>query len=105
LSNDIDFGKKWLGFPCSVEYFKEIKPVFDNLTRLRKSSKALQKWDTLGDYHTSIYVPILNAFKKELLRLDNENPGIVAERLIEYLIGNQDFYKVIKGSNKVEIQA
>jgi len=105
LSNDIDFGKKWLGFPCSVEYFKAVKPVFDNLALLRKASKATQKWDTLGDYHTSVYVPILDAFKKELLRLDAENPGTVAERLIEYLIGNQDFYKVIKGTNKVEIQA
>jgi hypothetical protein len=105
LSNDIDFGQKWLGFPCSSTYFKEVKPVFDNLANLRTASKATQKWDTLGDYHTSVYVPILNAFKKELLRLDAENPGTVAERLIEYLIGNKDFYKVIKGSNKVEIQA
>jgi len=105
LSNDIDFGEKWLGFPCSVEYFQEIKPVFDNLTKLRTASKATQKWDTLGDYHTSAYVPILDAFKKELLRLDKENSGIVAENLIKYLIGNQDFYKVIKGKNKVEIQA
>ncbi len=105
LSNDIDFGQKWLGFPCSVEYFKEVKPVFDNLAKLRTASKATQKWDTLGDYHTSVYVPILDAFKKELLRLDAENIGVVAEKLIEYLIGNQDFYKVIKGSNKVEIQA
>ena len=105
LSNDIDFGRKWLGFPCSVEYFQEIKPVFDNLAKLRTASKATQKWDTLGDYHTSVYVPVLDAFKKELLRLDNENPGIVAENLIKYLIGNQDFYKVIKGKNKVEIQA
>jgi len=105
LSNDIDFGQKWLGIPCSVEYFKEVKPVFDNLAMLRTASKATQKWDTLGDYHTSVYVPILDAFKKELLRLDKENPGVVAEHLIEYLIGNQDFYKVIKGSNKVEIQA
>jgi HaeIII restriction endonuclease len=105
LSNDIDFGQKWLGFPCSAEYFKEVKPIFDNLAKLRTASKATQKWDTLGDYHTSVYVPILDAFKKELLRLDKENPGVVAEHLIEYLIGNQDFYKVIKGSNKVEIQA
>jgi hypothetical protein len=30
---------------------------------------------------------------------------VFAERLVEYLIGNQDFYKVIKGNNKVEIQA
>lgn len=105
LSNDIDFGKKWLGFPCSAEYFKEVKPIFENLAKLRTASKATQKWETLGDYHTSVYVPILDAFKKELLRLDKENPGVVAEHLIEYLIGNQDFYKVIKGSNKVEIQA
>jgi hypothetical protein len=105
LSNDIDFGQKWLGFPCSVTYFKEVKPVFDNLAKLRTASKATQKWDTLGDYHTSVYIPILDAFKKELLRLDAENPGTVAERLIDYLIGNKDFYKVIKGRNKVEIQA
>lgn len=105
LSNDIDFGQKWLGFPCSVEYFKEVGLIFDNLAKLRTASKATQKWNTLGDYHTSVYVPILDAFKKELLRLDKENPGVVAENLIEYLVGNQDFYKVIKGSNKVEIQA
>ncbi|MEY3416634.1 MAG: hypothetical protein RL060_745 [Bacteroidota bacterium] len=105
LSNDIDFGQKWLGFPCSKEYFNEIKPVFDNLAKLRTVSKATQKWDTIGDYHTSVYVPILDSFKKELIRLDSINSGIVAQRLVEYLIGNQDFYKVIKGRNKVEIQA
>jgi hypothetical protein len=105
LSNDIDFGNKWISLPCSEEYFKEIKPVFDNLAMLRTESKSTQKWDTLGDYHSSVYIPILNAFKNELIRLDAENPGLVAERLIEYLIGNQDFYKVIKGNNKVEIQA
>jgi hypothetical protein len=105
LSNDINFGEKWLGFSCSQNYFTEIKPIFDELAKLRTASKATQKWSTLGDYHTSVYVPILNAFKKELLRLDEENPGIVAQKLVEYLIGNQDFYKVIKGKNKVEIQA
>jgi hypothetical protein len=105
LSNDIDFGQKWLGFPCSVDYFEEINPIFNNLAKLRTASKATQKWETLGDYHTSVYVPVLNAFRSELMRLDQQNPGIVAERLIKYLIGNQDFYKVIKGKNKVEIQA
>jgi HaeIII restriction endonuclease len=105
LSNDINFGEKWLGFSCSQNYFVEIKPIFDELAKLRTASKATQKWSTLGDYHSTVYVPILNAFKKELLRLDEENPGIVAQKLVEYLIGNQDFYKVIKGKNKVEIQA
>lgn len=105
LSNDIDFGQKWLGFPCSDEYFESISPIFDKLAKLRTASKATQKWDTLGDYHTSVYVPILDAFKDELIRLDKANPGAVAEKLVEYLIGNQDFYKVIKGNNKVDIQA
>ena len=105
LSNDIDFGYKWLNVPCSIEYFDEIKPVFDNLAKLRTASKRTQKWETLGDYHTSVYVPVLDAFRKELLRLDSDNFGVIAERLIEYLVGRQDFYKVIKGKNKVEIQA
>jgi hypothetical protein len=105
LSNDINFGLKWLGLPCSSVYFQEISPIFNYLAKLRKESKATQKWDTLGDYHTSIYVPVLDAFRKELLRLDDEYKGLVAEKLVEYLVGNQDFYKVIKGNNKVEIQA
>lgn len=105
LSNDINFGEKWLGFSCSENYFSEIKPIFDELASIRKASKATHKWEALGDYHTSVYVPVLNAFKKELIKLDKENPGVVAQRLVEYLIGNKDFYKVIKGDKKVEIQA
>lgn len=105
LSNDIDFGEKWVNVPCSENYFAEIKPIFDELAKLRTESKATKKWSTLGDYHTSVYVPILDAFKKELQKLDKDNPGIVAQRLVEYLVGNHDFYKVIKGKNKVEIQA
>ena len=105
LSNSINFGEKWLGLNCSKAYFKEIEPIFNSLDKIKKDSKSTYKWESLGDYHTSIYVPILNAFKKELLKLDKENPGVAAKKLVEYLIGNQDFYKVIKGSNKVEIQA
>lgn len=37
--------------------------------------------------------------------IDKENSSIVAENLVQYLIGNEDFYKVIKGNKKVEIQA
>ena len=105
LSNDINFGEKWIGISASTNYFATIQPIFDNLSELRTSSKSTMKWQSLGVYHSSVYVPILNAFKDELIKLDRENPGVVASRLVEYLIGNQDFYKVIKGRNKVEIQA
>lgn len=104
LSMNIDFGEKWLSIPCSQNYFKEIQPVFDMLVNLKMQDK-LTKWTSINNMHEVVYLPILNAFRKELLKLDKENPNIVAENLVQYLIGNQDFYKVIKGSKKVEIQA
>lgn len=104
LSMHIDFGEKWLGVPCSQNYFQKIKPVFDMLTNMRANDKST-KWSVIENMHNVVYVPILDAFREELLRLDRKNPNKVAENLVQYLIGNQDFYKVIKGNKKVEIQA
>jgi hypothetical protein len=104
LSSHIDFGEKWLNVPCSPNYFNEIKPIFDMLACLKAQDKST-KWSSIENMHEAVYMPILNAFRKELMRLDNENSNIIAENLVKYLIGNQDFYKVIKGSKKVEIQA
>ena len=104
LSQLIDFGDKWLGVPCSKAYFEEINPIFDMLNEIRNKDKST-KWTSIKNMHQVVYIPILNAFKKELLRLDKENPNIVAENLVQYLIGNKDFYKVIKGKKQVEIQA
>lgn len=104
LSLNIDFGEKWLGVPCSQNYFNEIKPIFDMLANLKAKDKST-KWTSIENMHQVVYIPILNAFRKELLRLDKENSSIVAENLVQYLIGNEDFYKVIKGNKKVEIQA
>ncbi|MDD3772402.1 MAG: HaeIII family restriction endonuclease [Weeksellaceae bacterium] len=104
LSQLIDFGDKWLGVPCSKAYFEEINPIFDMLNEIRNKDKST-KWTSIKNMHQVVYIPILNAFKKELLRLDKESPNIVAENLVQYLIGNKDFYKVIKGKKQVEIQA
>lgn len=103
LSQNIDFGKRWLGVPCSQNYFNEIKPIFDMLSDLRTEDRTT-RWSSIENMHQVVYIPILNAFRKELLRLDKENSNIVAENLVQYLIGNRDFYKVIKGNKKVEIQ-
>ncbi|MEZ5346581.1 MAG: HaeIII family restriction endonuclease [Pyrinomonadaceae bacterium] len=104
LSLNIDFGDKWLGTPCSKDYFNEIRPIFEMLANLKAKDRST-KWDSIDDMHHEVYVPILNAFRKELLRLDRENPQNIAGLLIQYLVGNKDYYKVIKGDKKVEIQA
>ena len=104
LSSNIDFGEKWLGTKVSKEYFDSVNPIFKRLENVRKESKATRNWSEIGDYHSSVYVPILNAFVKELKSLDEQNKNI-ASSLVSYLIGNKDFYKVIKSKNSIEVQA
>lgn len=104
LSQHIDFGKKWLGINCSENYFNEIKPIFDYLEEIRNNDKSI-KWTSIPDKIESIYKPILVAFIKELKHLATNHSQQVSRKLVEYLIGNKDFYKVIKSKNKVEIQA
>jgi hypothetical protein len=105
LSSDIDFGEKWLGIKVSQSYFDEVNPIFSKLKKIRVDSNKTKKWSEIGDYHSDIYVPILNAFVKELKRLSDDSPKVVANNLVSYLVGNKDFYKVIKSKNSIEIHA
>lgn len=105
LSNDINFGHKWIQRECSEHYFTQIKPVFDKLSKIKSESNRTALWKSLGDYHTSVYIPILNAFKDELLRIYAEDPEAVAKSLVNYLVGTKDFYKVIRSKSGVEVQA
>ncbi len=93
-----------VGINSSKEYFDTIKPIFQNLKKQRQESNKKKKWSELGDYHSSIYVPILNAFSHELKKMYTKQPNKVAKNLITYLVGNKDFYKIIK-SKHIEIQA
>ena len=100
LSATIDFGKEWLGIPCSDKYFEAITPIFEMLRKKRERSNATALWSEIENKSEQIYVPVLQAFMDELLRIDNTNPFIVPERLIRHLIGKNDFYKVITNNNK-----
>ncbi|GAB1348043.1 hypothetical protein MASR1M107_02540 [Ignavibacteriales bacterium] len=104
LSNLIDFGEKWVGVKVSNNYFESISPVFDKLEQLRNKSNAQMRWKEYSDYHATVYVPVLQAFMAELIKLNENNPEIPA-KLVSFLVGVKDFYKVIKKRNKVEIHA
>lgn len=97
LSDTLDFGEKWFGIPCSKEYFGTIQPIFD---RLRELKKQHIEWKAMGDKVETVYLPILNAFKSELIKLDTENPGEVPKKLIPYLLGTNDFYKIISNTSQ-----
>jgi len=102
LSMSIDFGDRWLGKACSEAYFEEIKTVFDHLAEQKQQRR---KWSEVEDKDTAMYMPILRAFRSELLRLAADNPLVVAQNLATYLVGKMDYYKVIKLEHLTSVQA
>lgn len=97
LSGTIDFGAEWFGHPCSKTYFSEVVPKFTELRKLRDEGKkegTLVLWTSLLNKAGDYYEPILQSFMDELRRL-SDSYADVPEKLIQYLIGRYDFYKVI----------
>ena len=103
LSPTIDFGLMWFEHPCSINYFNEINIIFDKLKDLKNQGIA---WKDLKNKENDVYIPILNAFIKEMKRLYESN-GDIPERLLSYLLGKNDFYKIIthEKRNVTQIQA
>ncbi|MBR4602065.1 MAG: HaeIII family restriction endonuclease [Prevotella sp.] len=95
LSSVLDFGKEWVGVNVSNRYWDDIKPVFTMIDKKIKENPQT-KWEDLGnDKEQNVYIPLLEAFRKELLFINNNNEGI-PQKLISYLIGKYPFYKIIK---------
>lgn len=102
LSMQIDFAKKWFGNTCSENYWNQIKPIFNNLKKLRKDKS---EWSEMRSKEDDVYVPLLKAFMHELMFQYNNDKGIPG-KLVEYLLGRYDFYKVVGLDDKkiTEIQ-
>lgn len=109
LSGKIDFVKKWgLGASCSEEYWAAVRPLFSELAGLRKQSSAQKKWSELGDYQARYYIPVLSAWRTELLRVaggDDAESKMAATALCRYVIGETDFWKVISRPDQVRLYA
>lgn len=91
LGGRLDFGDRWFGIPCSQEYWNDIKPIFEYLTEQKSQGK---KWSELPDKENDVYIPLLNAFKNEILHSNSQNSN-VPKKMVEYLLGEFDFYKII----------
>lgn len=100
LSTTLDFGNEWFGLPCADKYFNEIAPIFEDLETMRKQSSKKALWSDIAQKKERVYVPVLQAFIDELLRIDRANPAVVPEKLMRYLVGKNDFYKVISNNAK-----
>ncbi|MDO4611911.1 MAG: HaeIII family restriction endonuclease [Candidatus Saccharibacteria bacterium] len=92
LSKNLDFGKSWYGIECSDEYWKNIKPIFSSLEQFKNEQK---EWKDIPDKAKKIYIPLLDEFAAELKRADENNDVDVPAKLVEYLLGKFDFYKIV----------
>lgn len=91
IGKNLDFGAKWYNIPCSQEYWDSVNPVFDYLEEEKNKGTYFRNLSSKED---NVYVPILNAFIKEIaaqVKINKEIP----KRLVEYLLSRYDFYKVI----------
>lgn len=98
LSATINFGKEWFGVPCSDTYFNTVVPLFNELRDMRAAAVAngdpLPLWNDIPDKAERYYIPVLKAFLAEMKRL-SERDASIPKKLIEYMLGRYDFYKVI----------
>lgn len=97
LSDTIDFGKEWFGVSCSKEYFDKVVPLFAELREIRDRSRVEGKtalWNNIKDKAEKYYIPVLQAFIEELEKINSQYENI-PEKMIRYLLGRYDFYKVI----------
>lgn len=90
LSSVLDFGKSWYGRPCSQEYWSDIEPIFRPL--IEKRGKVA--WRDMEEKDSTVYVPLLRAFMKEVLKAYSQDDS-VPTKMVEYLLGKYDFYKLI----------
>lgn len=96
LSRSIDFGERWYGRKCSVAYWSKVNPVFEKLESLKGQRKLFRD---IPDKMDLFYVPILTAFIEEIKAYPK------AEQLLSYLIGHQDFYRIIKANGNIQIES
>ena len=96
LSKKIDFGLEWFESPCSENYWEKVTPIFDRLKILKEKNL---KWSDILDKNNSVYVPILQAFMDEI-KNSCANDKNIPRKILEYLIGVKDYYKIISRDSK-----
>lgn len=96
IAKTLDFGSKWYNIPCSSAYWNDVKPIFDFLEREKAKGTYFRDLRSKED---DVYVPLLNAFLKEVSSQVQSNKK-VPRRMVEYLLSKYDFYKVISIDSK-----
>ena len=83
--------------PCSDEYWDAVEPIFNVLKKQEKENGT--KWSEIEDKSQKVYIPLLQAFIDEINRA-NKKDSTMPRKMIEYLLGIEDYYKVVSKDGK-----
>ena len=102
-----NFADAWgLGANVSSAYRGAVSDVAKRVERARKSGAV--NWRDISELHGDIYVPLLLAFRDEMLRLmgDESKSASVCRAFARYMVGERDYYKVMAydGEDLVVVQ-
>lgn len=96
LSHTLDFGNEWYGIPCSQTYWDSVSTIFN---QLKEGKEEGRRWSAIQDKEKNVYIPILKAFIDEVKRAYN-NDRTLPRKMMEYIVGVDDYYKIISQDNK-----
>lgn len=102
LSPTIDFGRSWADYPVSSRYWDAVCPTFKIMADMRDEGKLFRD---VPNKEAMFYLPILTGFEDEFRRLCESFGKQFIARVFQYLIGNYDFYKVIRTKRYVAVQS
>ena len=102
LSHRIDFGYEWFRTPCSATYHEAKQPIFDFLEPLENQGAL---WRDLPDKLDRVYLPLMQAFIDETIRIFETEPEQSAKSMMRYMLGTRDYYKVFKQNGDVSVQS
>lgn len=97
LSKNLDFGKSWYGIPCSLDYWNDVKGIFEYLEEHKG-----ELWSSIPNKDQKIYIPLLKAFIKEINKACLQDPSVPG-KLVSYILGKHDFYKVVSQDAKKQV--
>lgn len=92
----MNFGKEWFDMPCSDAYWNAVTPIFD---MLKNEKDKGTKWSEITEKDEKVYVPLLQAFIDEVNRAYEKDKNM-PRKMIEYLIGKKDYYKIVSRDSK-----
>ncbi|MCQ2795164.1 MAG: HaeIII family restriction endonuclease [Bacilli bacterium] len=96
ISKGLDFGLKWFGIKCSKQYWENVNEVFSYLEKCKSKN---MKWSEITDKDTKVYVPLLESFINEI-NSSYKKDSLLPQKMVEYLLGKYDFYKLISIDHK-----